>query len=734
MDEGHQGRNRYPSTIAEEENSATPPSSPPSVRHTHTHRTADRPPSSQGAHKSQATTRRHTGLARSYARMLSGDRSSETQSTAPHTHTRSRSRSSESASALLMFTTERLSQETLRANAAERRASELLVHLRTATEARDRLKLEVSTVQEEIKLYRVQLDLAQKEIFRAQEIVDKVEQARADAELRATREGDRVRKLTERIAVDRALEEGRRLGYQEGLERGRRMAWQEANVSVRQRTRRRVLESSSSSSVSEDPDIHVSPPPSPISFRNRRAATRVARDTPATSAPAAPIPVPAAQPQPPPPRPPSRFMGTPGRSPEAIDVHPVRQRTRSTSVSRRSATIPDNGIPTLGADSLISLPAPHELSDLPSPRPSSRATQEVRTGDSGDTLPSREGPRVRDYAYGGASTSAGRVYREERDEPPPVPGPYGRPTTVSTISRGSTRISQYDIVSPPRGHGGESPPQPQLQRRTRVRTVPERIVEEWRSANSASDTAGTGTPTPMPAPAPERERRGSLGRGEYHPPIPEPELASPRVRSPRVSGGPRRPREVVLPMPMPALFMRPSNARPAPAPQQPPSATNASPSTPTGPGQRARSPLDWLRGRFHQSSSSASVPQIAVESPSEGSRSTPGDAITDTALLTPTEQPTPLPVVAPRDPPQNPQPLTGLPPGFVPSSPNASYVEAPIPEGVRYPDPPRPASATAGRTAAGEKGHGRARAATVGVMQTSPAPLNRPISLFSDSG
>jgi len=65
-------------------------------------------------------------------------------------------------SALLVITTERLAQETARANDAERQAAEVLAVFKTTHEAKTRLEREINRVREELGLYKIQLDLAQK--------------------------------------------------------------------------------------------------------------------------------------------------------------------------------------------------------------------------------------------------------------------------------------------------------------------------------------------------------------------------------------------------------------------------------------------------------------------------------------------------------------------------------------------------------------------------------------------
>ena len=80
----------------------------------------------------------------------------------PRVHTRRRSsRSSETISAMLLLATERLAQETSRANEAERQSSEILSHLKIANYAKQRLEIDLQRSNNELGLYKTQLDNAQ---------------------------------------------------------------------------------------------------------------------------------------------------------------------------------------------------------------------------------------------------------------------------------------------------------------------------------------------------------------------------------------------------------------------------------------------------------------------------------------------------------------------------------------------------------------------------------------------
>lgn len=125
--------------------------------------------------------------------------------------------------------TDRLGQETNRANALDLRCAEVLSHLRTIIEDRDQLRRTLTKVQEELSLYKLQLDVAQNEIFRAQKIVDGVDKARVEAEEQAAKDRTLARQLVSERAVWVAREEGRNEGFEEGLRQGRRWAFAAAH-------------------------------------------------------------------------------------------------------------------------------------------------------------------------------------------------------------------------------------------------------------------------------------------------------------------------------------------------------------------------------------------------------------------------------------------------------------------------------------------------------------------------
>ncbi|KAF8870425.1 hypothetical protein CPB84DRAFT_1754459 [Gymnopilus junonius] len=323
---------------------------------------------------------------------------------------------------MLAITTERLSHETIRANEAERQAAEVLALFKKTHEKKTRMERDLRRAQTELGLYKIQLDVAQKEIFKAQETVDKLERQRVAAEEEAARSRDKVHKLSEARAVEHAMQEARWLGFEEGLKQGRQvqplgLAGEDVGRQPSHRSRR-------SEDVSRysyrDEDVVKSPSTTKLSARHRSSksyseypvrSTKIApRAAPSTltrqrrSSSAAPPPVqrtpdvgtysqllprptittpmpvevPATQPQPapamPPQQPPNPIHDH-SKHPETINVqdpnapiHPVSIRNMTPSIRHERIVLPpDNYIPTMGPDSHITLPPPHELSQPVAP-------------------------------------------------------------------------------------------------------------------------------------------------------------------------------------------------------------------------------------------------------------------------------------------------------------------------------------------------------------------------------
>ncbi|KAI9453430.1 hypothetical protein F5148DRAFT_1232819 [Russula earlei] len=138
---------------------------------------------------------------------------------------------------LLKLTFAKLDEESQRATDAERRATECLVHARSAIDARAQADTDAAASRAELALYKMQLEQAQHEISRAQEFLDGVEARRHDAEQDAARARSVARKLQEERSIEAAREEGKQQGYHEGLRHGILLGRREAED--RHRSRRR---------------------------------------------------------------------------------------------------------------------------------------------------------------------------------------------------------------------------------------------------------------------------------------------------------------------------------------------------------------------------------------------------------------------------------------------------------------------------------------------------------------
>ena len=170
-----------------------------------------------------------------------------------------------------MVTTERLDNERRRADKAEQRAIDALHRLRAANEATALARAETARANETLGLYKLQLEHAQREIHRAQDIVNQLERERAEAEAEAARARTTARKLKEERLVEQAREEGRKEGYKEGYSRGKNMGYFEAKASSRREEKAR-----SSPTVSPS----QSRAPEPVDTRTRSSQSWTPRPDP----------------------------------------------------------------------------------------------------------------------------------------------------------------------------------------------------------------------------------------------------------------------------------------------------------------------------------------------------------------------------------------------------------------------------------------------------------------------
>ncbi|KAF5349715.1 hypothetical protein D9756_008776 [Leucocoprinus leucothites] len=372
------------------------------------------------------------------------------------------------------------------------------------------LRAQLAKSHQELRLWKLQLELAQKEILRAQTVVDQVDRARVDAEERAHRYRQQLRQLLEERSVQDAIDQGRRIGFQEGLELGRRSLMPLRRTSA----------------------------PAPIS-------APVPTRTPVPPAPAPPVPPPTTTPVPPvpttTPAPPA-----PSRTPAPIpDPHPTRPPEvihPRPPVPPTFQAPPDNYIPVVPqGKSGIALPPPHEWDSRP--RSDSQGTNTTRR----------------------ASIKSGRAATLRSPLPPPVassayqpsqPPRTKTPSVVSHHSRSSSRISQFDLVGPPPSESSKKAAS------TLRMTQPERIADEWRSQNPDMLTPPKDQdviPRPMssdpfnhPRPAPPQR-----------PTTTDPTRPRPaRSQTPKSTRTIKSPRQVALPTPASNLFYSPPTSTP----------------------------------------------------------------------------------------------------------------------------------------------------------------------------
>lgn len=363
---------------------------------------------------------------------------------------------------------DRLEHETKRADAAEARIDETIQRARAINEARIVAQQQAVRAQEELKLYKMQLDNAQKEILRAQDVLKAIEAQRDDAEAAAVSARSKARRLNEERLIELAREEGRRLGFEEGVRRGRRMGYREAysrvedqrdematvvvgrlledrdepeEIEVLEESRPTPIPPPSTSRTA--PEVHRLETPISSSLENQHHSSRSRRDSMESAGRSTMTPrhgpvIPASEVMEP-----RIIPGTPSTLTAASRVsrpqsasqqwtgpptEPPYSRPTSTQNSPpRHAdfhVLPDNYIPIADANHNISLPPPHEMQrSIPSPTPSQRTLGQAS-----------ERGRGRDYMY---------------DNYPPPRRTSPDESLASTKQSATSTISQLDIVGLP---------------------------------------------------------------------------------------------------------------------------------------------------------------------------------------------------------------------------------------------------------------------------------------------
>lgn len=206
----------YPANV-EEENVGSSPSSSDSRNYYHYDLQED-------SHATEfpflPARKRGVGLRHSRSHLLkreSGRESSDKESRHRRSSSHSRT-SSRSISALLILTNERLTLSDARNAALEMQKEELLVRFAALVKDKASVEADLRAAHESLRLHKTQLELAQKEVNRANEVVRGVDQARVQAENEATRLRSKLRQLEAEKVTRQGWEEGWDIGYQEGME------------------------------------------------------------------------------------------------------------------------------------------------------------------------------------------------------------------------------------------------------------------------------------------------------------------------------------------------------------------------------------------------------------------------------------------------------------------------------------------------------------------------------------
>ena len=337
---------------------------------------------------------------------------------------------------------DRLDSETRRAQEAERRALELAQRFKIVNDARLSGQQELDRAHTELRMYKVQLDNAQREILRGSDLLKDIEQQRDNAEAAAARARSTARRLKEEQMVMKAKEEGRREGYQEGLRRGyqqaRGVSLIEGPIEVPPAGVAPLENIIGETPAATLPAVdlgrtdpldgltmrNLSTPapddmPFPSAFGQDGAGAQGSRfrEIMATPSTLRSVPLMSGSQTGPPSWPTSQDSEVRYTRPTAVQNPPP-------SPSHADYDIPPDGwVPAIGPGEMISLPPPHELHRAPPLASASTLSEEPR---SASTL----GVNPRDYAYG------------QR-------GHRGSPRSLAE-SLPSTTISQFDLVSSPK--------------------------------------------------------------------------------------------------------------------------------------------------------------------------------------------------------------------------------------------------------------------------------------------
>ncbi|KAK7680381.1 hypothetical protein QCA50_016621 [Cerrena zonata] len=655
---------------------------------------------------------------------------------------------------LLVVANDRLESETRRADQAEQRVVEVLERLRTANETISVVRSEASRANEELRLYKLQLDNAQREILRAQDIVDQLTSEREEAERAAAHARSVARRYREDGLMHKAREEGRREGYQEGYYQAKTMSYivsqprpRLANQMVIQSTP--YIEDDEYEDEQPEPiQVHsddraeqvfqrTSTPARYPSPRTRprsntapsrsqlRSVTPAHMNEAAHFAPTLPVPTittPVNAPSPfhatssPSPAPPSRPASR--RPDHDLPPLPIRN-TAPSPVHPPYEVPPDNYIPYAEDVESISLPPPHEFRGSMTPIDRTPSVAEQLLDDESEQNPSYV--RTRDFAY-----------NDERDRQPMNP-----PVTLGGIgspqSRTSTQISQFELIAPPRSHSAKNPRPPREEPhpshiRPQTPIVPGRSTTPMRPSSRmgmerdirspmgprdrqvpsefSPSSSSSGTPETVSRKRADSGKASALER-----------LFKKRYRSKRT---PPEERQSLVP----EIFVE--------SPSTPASSRGSSQRTTTVPVPNLLSP-DHANRPLPVPSPSDILP-INVEPVQIMHYEAPAYIqVPEVDMLPPNFMPTSYNTQT-RTPSRSPAPMEGYSNDPVTSSPRTPYVPAPVPPSIVYPDPPTRSMTPRAPKSPPNRTSSRARSRSDSLAgRLSPLPFGNPFPIFSPS-
>ncbi|KAG6818355.1 hypothetical protein H0H93_005627 [Arthromyces matolae] len=604
-----------------------------------------------------------------------------------------------------------LALETARADAAEAQLTEhneaIMTRVRSIREAQVQAEAELIRSNTELTLYKFQLDLAHKEIRRAQALIDEIEKARAEAEERAMKDREKLREHLLQRAIEQAREEGKRDGWKLGLERGRKDVWAEDSERRRRRSESRDHPSSeSSSSIAQEaarqarkaaahPRTHSTSP----DMQNYPSKSQ---DFPEEIKISHPSSTPRAKTEEE-----KRDASAPQSESRPPSLAPSRRSTKS-----QYSVPPDGFIPTLDANAHIAMPPPHELTapvDVIKPLSPQAVVH----------LHRRDRPVLASDNTGKGLDHPGEMHMPVRHSQPlivpPDRGPghdkavgggkhndEHEPPAMAVASKRSTQISEFDIL--------RSPPPPMTGSHKEYGT---QRTHPGKPERQPINFYAPSPPVYLYAPARDGESR-KVDVSDTNKAVPTPNAASHATTlkdRPQLS------------------FYRSNDPQSVPRPTdqsalRKPKLNIYGQATSLSSGSPPEN--DEPRATVQRSLSNVTVPGIDVEPPSPPSETLNSPtAIMDPILLTPdlaTQVTTPTPVVTSQASPAQQRGTNNftapyeeafdqLPPGFIPFS-----------------------SHTASRGEAKSTGQAARPEENVNEQESgySPAPLNRPISLFSE--